>query len=76
MWFRNSRTRLTALLVRVASALIVSTFAPSMIIGSEQTVNVETPRSQANIPTAIMLDGPTDPEEFEAARTGQPLARK
>ena len=65
MWTRDSRTGLSALLILLASALIVSAFVPSMTIGSEQAITVETLRSGVNAPAAIMLDGPTDPEEFE-----------
>lgn len=66
MWTRDSRTGLSALLILLSSALIVSAFAPSITIGSEQAITVETLHSEVNAPTAIMLDGPTDPEEFEA----------
>jgi CubicO group peptidase (beta-lactamase class C family) len=45
---------------------MVSAFAPAVIFNSEQTVNVEATRLETNTQTSIMLDGPTDPEEFEA----------
>jgi CubicO group peptidase (beta-lactamase class C family) len=61
----HARTGITALLVLLVSALMVSAFAPSPIIGSEQTVTMEAPGSEASVPAA-MLDGPTDPGEFEA----------
>src|SRR5215216_1382055 len=65
MWSRNLKTRLNILLPLMASALIASGFAPSLIIGSEQTVSVEAPRSNTSA-SIVTLNGPTDAEEFEA----------
>ena len=65
MWTRDSRTGLSALLILLASALIVSAFAPSITIGSEQAVKEEAPRVQPLAPSEVMFAGPTDPEEFE-----------
>jgi CubicO group peptidase (beta-lactamase class C family) len=62
----NTHTGLTSLLVLTVFALIVSAFAPSMISGAEQTVNVEAPRLETNTPATNLSDGPIDPEEFEA----------
>lgn len=62
----TTHTRITSFFVVALLALMLSAFAPSLIIGSEQTVKVEVPRLETNIPTAITLDGPTDPGEFEA----------
>ncbi|HSL45052.1 MAG TPA: serine hydrolase domain-containing protein [Anaerolineales bacterium] len=63
---RILKTRLNALFIMMASALIVSAFAPALILGSEQTVSVESSRSEASAPAVFMRNGPTDPEEFEA----------
>jgi len=60
----NTYTRFTSLFLAALLPLIVSAFAPSMVIGSEQTVNVEAPRSNTNAPI-VMHAGPTDPEELE-----------
>src|SRR5215208_5744524 len=65
MWSRNLKTRLNTLLLLMASALIGSAFASSLIIGSEQTVSVEAPRSNTSA-SIVTLNGPTDAEEFEA----------
>jgi CubicO group peptidase (beta-lactamase class C family) len=66
MYTRTSRTRITPLLILPALALIVSAFTPpAMILNSEQTFTVEMPLSNTSVPIA-MLDGPTDPGEFEA----------
>ena len=65
MWSRILKTRLNVLLILMASALIASAFAPSLIIGSEQTVSVEAPRSNTSA-SIVTRNGPTDPEEFEA----------
>ena len=62
----KTRTRLYPFLVLAVLALMLSAFTPSTIIGSEQTVNVAVPRLETNAQTSIMLDGPTNPEEFEA----------
>jgi CubicO group peptidase (beta-lactamase class C family) len=65
MWSRILKTRLNALLILMASALIVSAFAPSLIPDLEQAVNAALPRSEADAP-AVIQNGPSDPEEFEA----------
>lgn len=61
-----SRTHSTPLLVLWALTLIISAFTPTKIISSEQAVTVEVSRSETNVSNAVTLDGPTDPEEFEA----------
>ena len=66
MWSRISKTRLNALLILMASALIVSAFAPALSLGLEQTVSVESRRSKAEAPAVLLRKGLTDPEELEA----------
>jgi CubicO group peptidase (beta-lactamase class C family) len=61
----NTHTRVTPFLVFTVLALMVSAFTPTRIIGSEQTFIMKVTRSETNAPAAIMLDGPTDPDEFE-----------
>jgi hypothetical protein len=54
-------------LISLASfALIIAASAPAVILRATHTVNVKSPQLAINTHTSIMLDGPTDPEEFEA----------
>jgi CubicO group peptidase (beta-lactamase class C family) len=46
--------------------LIISAFTPAKLIRSEQAITVEVSRPGTNVSNVTALDGPTDPQEFEA----------
>jgi CubicO group peptidase (beta-lactamase class C family) len=58
--------KVTSLVILLACLASSTAFASPLLVPDPDLVAIDAPRSEANGLTAIMLDGPTDPEEFEA----------
>src|SRR5215211_4040407 len=58
--------KITSLMVLLICLVFSTAFASPLLVPDPDLVAIDAPRSEANDLTAIMLDGPTDPEEFEA----------
>jgi CubicO group peptidase (beta-lactamase class C family) len=58
--------KITSLMVLLTHLVSSTEFASPLLVLDPHLVAVDAPRSEANGLTAIMPEGPTDPEEFEA----------
>src|SRR5512134_1170156 len=58
--------KVTSLVILLACLASSTAFVSPLLVPDPDLVAIDAPRLEANGLTAIMLDGPTDPEEFEA----------
>src|SRR5215211_3269591 len=58
--------KITSLIVLLTCLASSTAFASPLLVPDPDLIAIDAPRSEANDLTAIMPDGPTDPEEFKA----------
>ena len=61
-----NRMKITSIMVLLTCLISSPAFASPLRVPDPGLVAIDTPRSEANALTAMMPNGPTDPEEFEA----------